>query len=133
MDNFADIKKAIGDLFTNLMEKQVAQKLQNSFRSTDVLGYSQNGCYTIFLKRVPEDIVTMRAKGVLSAVRDIMINSSTIANPTCSIGIAMAPEDGSSYMELFLKADSAMYLSKARGGNTFSYFNTEVDVRQRTK
>lgn len=133
LDNFAQIKKTTGDLYSRRIEKQVADKLKNSFRNTDILGYSRDGCYTIFLRKVPEHIITMRANHVLDAVHSMIFENCTPPQLSCSVGIGISPLDGSSYMDLFLKADSAMYLSKARGGNTFSYYNAEIDARQRKK
>lgn len=131
LDDFAEFKKATGDLYSSRVECIIAQKLKNSFRNTDLIGYSRDGCYIIFLRSVPEDIVSIRANNVLEAFKDIAVDSTKSDKFSCSIGISIAPLDGESYMELFLKADSAMYLSKARGGNTYSYYNTIVDNRQK--
>lgn len=132
LDNFAELKKSTGDLYASRIEYQVAQRLKNSFRNTDVLGYYQDGGFMIFLRKVPENIVTQRANDVLQSIGDIPINGVEQTSLSSSIGISLSPLDGSSYMELFLKADSAMYLSKARGGDTYSYFNTNIDARQRS-
>lgn len=134
LDHFDDIKKITGDLFTKQIEKQVADKLKLSFRTTDLIGYSDNGCYTVFMRKIPEHIVTMRALQVLHAISEVIVpkyKDDEKVNLSCSIGVALAPLDSDNYMDLFLKADSAMYLSKARSGNTYSYFNSEVDARQR--
>lgn len=134
LDHFSNIKKTTGDLYTKQIEKQVADKLKTSFRTTDLIGYSENGCYTVFMRDIPEHIVTMRALQVLKAIPEVSIPKSEEAgniNLSCSIGVALAPLDSDNYMDMFLKADSAMYLSKARNGNTYSYFNSEVDARQR--
>ncbi|MCI8372612.1 MAG: diguanylate cyclase [Lachnospiraceae bacterium] len=132
LDNFAELKKSTGDLYTSRIECQVAQQLKQSFRNTDIIGYSQEGCYMVFLRKVPEDIITMRALNVLNSIKGLSMNDVDPAGISCSIGVSLAPTDGTSYMELFLKADSAMYLSKARGGSTYSYFNTKIDNRQRS-
>lgn len=134
LDHFSSIKKATGDLYTKQIEKQVADKLKTSFRTTDLIGYSNNGCYTIFMRDIPEHIITLRALQVLKAIPEVVVpklEGSGTVNLSCSIGVALAPLDSDNYMDMFLKADSAMYLSKARNGNTYSYFNSEVDVRQR--
>lgn len=131
LDNFDEMQNESGDLFISALEQSIAQKLKASFRTTDILGYSSEGCFMVFLRKVPEYIVTARANDILEKIRAIDTNSSECAPLSCSIGIALSPLDSNTYMELFLKADSAMYLSKARGGNTYSYFNTEADARQR--
>lgn len=133
LDNFVEVRNEAGDLFISALEQTIAQELKNSFRTTDILGYSSEGCFMVFLRKVPEHIVTTRANEILDKIRKAESTSPSNPQLSCSIGIAISPLDSRSYMELFLKADSAMYLSKARGGNTYSYFNTEVDTRQRNQ
>lgn len=133
LDDFDKLKKETGDLFSHNIERQVADNLRQSFRNTDVVGYSRDGCYAVFLRKVPEHIITIRATQVLNSIQNLEFDSKTPLKLSCSIGIGISPIDGSTYMDLFLKADSAMYLSKARGGNTYSFFNTAVDSRQRSQ
>jgi EAL domain-containing protein (putative c-di-GMP-specific phosphodiesterase class I) len=46
---------------------------------------------------------------------------------TASIGIAIYPYDGETQSDLLRNADSAMYHSKERGRNTFSFFTEEMN------
>ena len=46
---------------------------------------------------------------------------------TPSIGISIFPEDGQDYDTLMTKADSAMYLAKENGKNTFQFFTKEIN------
>ena len=41
------------------------------------------------------------------------------------MGIALSPEQGKSYYELFKKADQALYWAKAEGKNNFVFYNEE--------
>ncbi|HOD01881.1 MAG TPA: diguanylate cyclase [Clostridiales bacterium] len=41
---------------------------------------------------------------------------------SCSIGIALWPDHGSSYTELFTKADEAMYKAKSSGKNNYEFY-----------
>src|SRR5690606_27744341 len=46
---------------------------------------------------------------------------------TCSIGIALAPQDGEDLDTLIKKADIAMYHSKDSGRNSFRFFNPAIN------
>jgi predicted signal transduction protein with EAL and GGDEF domain len=46
-----------------------------------------------------------------------------------SIGIALAPEDGTTPDELLKNADMAMYRAKADGRGTHRFFEPEMDAR----
>jgi GGDEF domain-containing protein len=44
-----------------------------------------------------------------------------------SIGISFYPYDGSSYNELFCKADAAMYAAKKNGKDSFRVYTREIE------
>jgi len=46
-----------------------------------------------------------------------------------SVGISMFPEDGDSCTELVQKADSAMYVAKQSSGNSYQFYNAEINSR----
>ena len=48
------------------------------------------------------------------------------ANVGVSIGIALYPDDGTSYEDLLVKADLAMYAAKSSGRNTYAFFVPEL-------
>jgi diguanylate cyclase (GGDEF)-like protein len=50
-----------------------------------------------------------------------------------SIGIAIAPRDGSDPDQLMKKADLALYRCKADGGGTYRFFDTQMDARRQER
>ena len=44
-----------------------------------------------------------------------------------SIGIALVPQDGRSFAELYEKADKALYQTKARGKNGYTVYEEKED------
>jgi predicted signal transduction protein with EAL and GGDEF domain len=48
---------------------------------------------------------------------------------TSSMGIALYPQDGEDADTLIKNADTAMYLAKDKGGNTFQLYNREMNHR----
>ena len=50
-----------------------------------------------------------------------------------SIGIAMAPDDGTEPDQLLKNADLAMYGAKADGRGTYRFFEAEMDARMKAR
>jgi EAL domain-containing protein (putative c-di-GMP-specific phosphodiesterase class I) len=48
-------------------------------------------------------------------------------NTSCSVGIAVFPEDGSDFDSLMQKADMAMYSAKDAGRNTYRFFDEQMN------
>ncbi|WP_200327794.1 putative bifunctional diguanylate cyclase/phosphodiesterase [Thiocystis violacea] len=48
---------------------------------------------------------------------------------SCSVGIALGPEDGTDVNELLMKADTALMHARAEGGNCFRFYATEMNRR----
>ena len=49
---------------------------------------------------------------------------------SASIGLVMAPDEGDCYMELYQKADHALYQAKKRGKNQCVIISREMNVKQ---
>ena len=60
--------------------------------------------------------------------RPLELEGQTVI-PSTSIGIALAPDDGTDVATLLRNADLALYRAKAEGRGTFSYFEESLNVR----
>ena len=45
---------------------------------------------------------------------------------SCSIGASFAPEHGTTYYDLFLAADRALYHAKGLGKNQYTFFSNDI-------
>ena len=64
------------------------------------------------------------AQGILEYCREVRLDNQPDKEFTCSVGVALYPQDGTSYMELYKKADSAMYEVKRNGKNNYAFAET---------
>jgi predicted signal transduction protein with EAL and GGDEF domain len=76
----------------------------------------------------PEDVNVLAVKLVeaLSAPYELEGNQIIVST---SVGIALAPDDGTSPDQLLKNADMAMYRAKADGRGTHRFFEPEMDAR----
>ena len=68
----------------------------------------------------PNEAATVADRLIRSVSREIRIGEHTLS-VTGSIGISFFPDDGDSVQTLMRRADTAMFRSKERGRNTFSF------------
>jgi diguanylate cyclase (GGDEF)-like protein/PAS domain S-box-containing protein len=75
---------------------------------------------------VARDIINSLSEPfLLSGVHEVFIS--------CSIGISLFPNDGSTVTELMKNADAAMYYAKENGRNQFSFYTKELNADARSK
>ncbi len=110
--------------------RSVAERLQSCVREVDTvsrLGGDEFAILQCGLER-PEEAAGLarRIVEILSAPYDVEGQRLTIS---VSIGISVAPGDGTTYDKLLKNADVALYLAKADGRATWRFFEPEMDVR----
>ncbi|MEG0274110.1 MAG: diguanylate cyclase, partial [Longicatena sp.] len=72
-----------------------------------------------------EDVIRIRTEQLHQAISSISLNGDEFSNITCSIGIAIYPQHGTTYQELFVNADKALYIAKNSGKNQYHIYNNE--------
>ncbi len=135
LDRFKDVNDSLGHPAGDALLKEMGQRLRASLRETDILARLGGDEFAILQGGEPQQ----RESAILLAVRIIEV----VARPFelegrrvtvgTSIGIALAPRDGSDPDELLKKADLALYRTKSGGRNGFNFFDAgmtaEADAR----
>ncbi len=94
--------------------KAVANALKRCLRTYDVCGRYAGDEFVVLLEGCSREIAEHKGTELLRAVQSVVLDVSgeTRLSFGCSIGIAMFPEDGTSYEALLAAADSRMYSQK---------------------
>lgn len=74
------------------------------------------------------DLVKIAEDILVEISRDFIISGKTIS-VSASIGIAIFPDDGDTFEELIIKADSAMYRSKTNGNNCYAFASSADKIK----
>lgn len=116
LDNFKHMNDTMGHLFGDALLSEVAHSIQKQFRSEDIVGRVGGDEFLVFLGQIPNTaLAEQKAVQVMKAIGEMAVQELTEVELSCSIGIAVYPECGQTYHELFQRADQALYRAKNQG------------------
>lgn len=116
LDNFKHMNDTMGHLFGDALLSEVAHSIQKQFRSEDIVGRVGGDEFLVFLGQIPNTaLAEQKAIQVMKAIGAMAVQELTEVELSCSIGIAVYPECGQTYHELFQRADQALYRAKNQG------------------
>ncbi|PXW95481.1 diguanylate cyclase (GGDEF)-like protein [Sphaerotilus hippei] len=127
LDHFKRINDSLGHRHGDSVLKVVAERLQQCCLPHDTLARWGGDEFVALLEGVSgRDAVAARAAQMIESVkREFAIDQVEVACG-CSIGIVMAPQDGTSVDSLLAMADTAMYRGKANGGKRHEFYASEM-------
>lgn len=124
LDHFKEINDSFGHDTGDELLKQVAARLVECIRSGDTVSRSGGDEFILVMGEIghPRDAAQVAEKMIRALNEPIMIRQHTF-NIGVSIGIAVYPVDGTDDMqELMKKADTAMYVAKESGRNSYRFY-----------
>ncbi len=118
LDGFKQINDTFGHAFGDEFLKSVAKRLKQVCRETDFVARLGGDEFAVLLGAdLSRDEIEKVAEQIVAALGEPMEGSNWPFKVGASVG--MARIDASSPVELFQKADAALYAAKAAGRNTF--------------
>ncbi|MDD3411209.1 MAG: GGDEF domain-containing protein [Eubacteriales bacterium] len=119
IDHFKDFNDRYGHQFGDMLLEEFGGLLRGFCRENDLVGRVGGDEFVILYCNVEDaKVVERRAAQICDACRSIDANEVGF---TCSIGVALYPENGDTYEALFAAADQAMYVAKDHGRSCFSF------------
>lgn len=124
LDNFKAVNDSLGHAMGDEFLKQVATRLAASVRKSDVVARHGGDEFVIGLTDIVDaQDVSKAASTVQASLGRAIFLGDTELSASCSIGIALFPDDGADYESLLREADIAMYQAKESGRNTYRFFD----------
>jgi len=113
VDNFKLINDTQGHIFGDQVLKEVALRLSHSIRNSDTLARFGGDEFIILLENISDrNAASTMAKTLAQALKkDFVIEGETV-EMSCSMGVAIFPDDGCTADTLITRADKVMYQNK---------------------
>ncbi len=115
IDEFSKINLALGQTIGDNVLREIADELYANFREGDVIGRVGGDDFLVFIKNVADMNIIAEKKNVIRKIlsRNYISGIQNIST-TGSIGVALYPQDGTSFNELFKKAETSLLHEKIR-------------------
>ena len=133
LDHFKGINDTLGHPTGDELLKQVAHRLRSCLRESDLIARLGGDEFAIVQTRLQEpkdaEALAQRLREIVTATAFDLNGRLTTAD--LSIGIALAPGDGTEIDDLVKHADLALYGAKAEGRANYRYYEPEMNARMK--
>ncbi|TXI24956.1 MAG: GGDEF domain-containing protein [Roseateles sp.] len=128
LDGFKSVNDTKGHAAGDRLLQGVAARLQESARSIDLVARLGGDEFVLVLSGMSEDHAKEAARRVMDAVqKPIEVKPGSFVTPRTSIGIGMAPRDGTRPDDIMKAADRALYAAKGAGKGRWATSQGEVE------
>jgi len=128
MDRFKTINDTLGHAVGDKLLMEVANRLRNSVRESDIVARPGGDEFVVVLTEVEDATAAARlADKILQVLGQRYRLGKNELHSTVSIGLAFYPNDGDDGETLMKNADTAMYHAKSQGRNNIQFFTAEMN------
>jgi diguanylate cyclase (GGDEF)-like protein/PAS domain S-box-containing protein len=129
IDKFKEVNDTLGHDMGDKLLVAAAQRIRECVRASDTVARMGGDEFVVLLAQLPDSMLASGlAQGMLDALRLPFDLDGQQVVVSGSIGVTLYPDDARDGDGLLKNADQAMYVSKARGRNQYSYFTRELEV-----
>lgn len=130
-DRFSEINRSFGNLEGDVILRKFAEMLQDYTTSEDVVSRMNGDKFAIFLSgNVSREDVRKKAQKIIDDVRMSKLSEEHDNMLSVSIGIALCPEDGITFTELYSAADKALYHGSRNCISMYHFYGSENETAQ---
>jgi diguanylate cyclase (GGDEF)-like protein/PAS domain S-box-containing protein len=131
LDHFKDVNDTLGHRVGDALLRELAQRIRATLRQSDLLARISGDEFVVVLEDIADDYAPENvAQKILDEVRRPFQLEGNEIHVSCSLGLALHPEDGTDAETLLKNADAAMYHAKELGRNGLRSFSAELGERR---
>jgi diguanylate cyclase (GGDEF)-like protein/PAS domain S-box-containing protein len=134
LDHFKSVNDTLGHPIGDELLKLVADRLRGCTREPDTIARLGGDEFAIIMTqlRQPSDAAVLARRIRASISKPYQVDGHQIVSDI-SIGISIAPIDGTEPDQLLKNADMALYGAKGDGRGTYRFFEAEMDKRMKER
>lgn len=124
IDDFKIINDTLGHTSGDEALMKFTDVLMSNFRKNDIIGRLGGDEFVVFIRyphQNPKYQIERKCENFLSDISKIRLTKDAQYCMHCSIGVALYPNDGMTYSQLFECADKNLYQAKKKGKNRYIY------------
>jgi diguanylate cyclase (GGDEF)-like protein/PAS domain S-box-containing protein len=133
LDDFHTVNDAVGHDSGDVLLQQIGLRLRDGIEPRDMLAHPGGDEFVAVLTDTTPEDAGLEVARLLELVRRPFPLGSQDLTVTISAGIAMYPQDGSTYEELRRFAEGALYRAKSEGRDTLRFFTDEMQQNASTR
>jgi diguanylate cyclase (GGDEF)-like protein/PAS domain S-box-containing protein len=131
LDRFKTINDSLGHHVGDALLKSVSERLLQAVRAVDTVSRLGGDEFIVVLDGVADadEVLGIVERRLVPLVRQVHRVGGAELHVSCSVGIALYPDDATDLDEILRHADVAMYQAKALGRDGAQFFTPEMNER----
>jgi diguanylate cyclase (GGDEF)-like protein len=129
LDNFKAINDTLGHPIGDKLLRTIAERVRGAVGEGDTVARLGGDEFAVIQCNAGARTAEMLARRLVEIVSEPVLIDGQEIDTGVSIGVAMAPSDGTAADHLMKCADLALYRAKAEGRGTFRFFEPDMDAR----
>jgi diguanylate cyclase (GGDEF)-like protein/PAS domain S-box-containing protein len=129
LDRFKVINDSLGHGCGDELLTRVSRRIRGALREIDTVARQGGDEFVVVLADQPtvESVVAVVERIIAEVAQPVTIDGRELY-VTCSVGIALYPNDGDDATTLLRNADAAMFSAKERGRNSFQFYAPNMNA-----
>lgn len=130
LDRFKLINDSLSHDAGDEILRGVSNRLRSVIRAEDILVRLGGDEFVVILNNIKKesDVIDIASK-ITASFKDYFLVKEHKLSLSTSVGISLYPQDGKNIDALLRNADTAMYYSKAQGGNQYQFYREELNAK----
>jgi diguanylate cyclase (GGDEF)-like protein/PAS domain S-box-containing protein len=134
LDRFKRINDSLGHRAGDQVLKVIADRLRSGGRAGDAVARWGGDEFVVLLQGLPSrEAIASAARRLMNMVAQTIDLDGMELHCSCSLGIALAPQDASDVDSLLAMADLAMYRGRAQSGGHLEFYASEMALWTRDR